>query len=498
MPLLSAFTPFGQLEFSSEPSTAEKIYRSLKAGYRHPETGEQTIDTSDGTHQEAKLYGWSIAIANASQVLQAAGNELRPERSYAQLEAHEHWYKLTPGPEESIAERRAALAAKRKASRGPRYEAMVDALHTLLGASFLAYRPIGVDVDANEDVSYPRFPAQGPGIFRRPDLPAKSVRLLTAITHPGVFGICDEYALANHSAHLSLDADSLLGQSFEGDGRRIARAAFELRRASIEVTGVLVAKVYAHAGTFGTTGVPIGVPLARSEPFSVQGLALAFAMIELVFAGPNRIVLVDGHHYFLVLEYTGGSPGRFLEVGVDDSTPTHAGNSAIVLANAWSSFAGHDLIFQIKTGFSQEVTYENWSRTQAEINLVRGDVMVVDPGNWGLAEKVTVIDSSGSGPTRTLTACFDEPHSANVYATTGTMPMWTSTKRHVLIVVTAAAAISVAMRAKINALLATVMRGPTTWDIVEPTSPGADTVGPFTLGESPLGAVPIGELSIDP
>jgi hypothetical protein len=79
------------------------------------------------------------------------------------------------------------------------------------------------------------------------------------------------------------------------------------------------------------------------------------------------------------------------------------------------------------------------------------------------------------------------------------MPLWTNSKRHVLIVVKASAAIDAAIVRRIDDLFRRMMRGPTTWAIVQPTTPGAATTGPFAIGDtlgSPLGAVPVESITL--
>jgi hypothetical protein len=328
VPLFSAFTPFGLLDFSSEPSDAEKIYGSLVRAYRDPK-GNPTIDCSPGTHQEAKIYGWSIALANALATVKGAANELRPETSFAQLEAHEEKFGMCPSATDTVVDRRNALAARQKQVRGPRYEAVVDALRTVLGSRFIAYRPMKI----SEAFGYPHTGdvADGPGIFARPDRIAKTVRILDAIA---------------------------------------------------------------------------------------------------------------------------------------------------------------------RVGRQMTLRYENWNRSLVEVILNAGEQICLDPGDWALAERLPILAASGTGTERTITVQCTRAHSAGVFATTGPMPMWINTKRHVLVVVTSEAATSPPLRARVDEVMRRMMRAPTTWSIVQPTTAGASTTGPFRLGTTPLGAAPVQTITI--
>lgn len=328
MPLLSAFTPFGMLDFSSEPSEGERIYDAMVAAYTDSRDGRQAIAICPGTWQEAKVYATAMAIAAARLTLRGAGNELRGETSYALLEAHEWKYSLAPSPTDTVPQRRAALAAKQKLARGPRREAVEEALRAILGDNLIKYRPITVEEAATFD------PSTGPGVFGRADTVDRVVRCKAPI------------------------------------------------------------------------------------------------------AGP---------------------PGA---------------------------------------SFEATVPYENWDVSEPEVVLRKDDRLCVQPENFGLAERVTVTSVAGTGPDRTFTATFTKSHDENCSATAGLLPLWTSTKRFVLIVVASVAALDAETVRRIDELMARVSRACTWWAVVQPSSAGAATAGPFILNVSPLGAVPVGTVTI--
>jgi len=495
MPVLSCFTSFGFLEFSSAPSECEKVYRSLVSSYRDPVTGKPTFDLSIGTHKEAVIFGWANAIAAARVTLRRAAAELRAETAYSMLEQQEKRYGMSPDVDDTVVQRQAALAAKQKAARGPRYEAVWDGLSAILGSSLIAYRPIKV----TEAEAYPPTIQESQGIFRRPDAVAKSVRILTAITRVGE-RMGDEYAVSNQDDSSSLSAPTIgAGQSFTGDGAVLTSAMFYVKKTGTP-GGDMVAKVYAHAGTFGTNSIPTGAPLAVSETLEAADLSASYAETTFRFFGKNQIDLTSGTNYVVTIEFTqtSGGGGTFIDVGADSSAPTHPGNMSTLTSGVWTD-APFDFIFRVSTTLKMNVFYENWNRSLVEELIVPGDILCVDPGNLGLVERVTVLASEGSGTTRKFTAAFQKPHSAGCYATDGPMPLWSNTKRHVLVVVTAAASVDPKMVRRINELFKRIMRGPTTWAIVQPTTVGAGTVGPFTIGTttgSPLGAVPLESITL--
>lgn len=510
MPLLSCFTAAGGfLEFSSAPSECEKVYRALVASYRDPRTGQMTLDLSVGTHKEAVLFGWANAIAAARVVLRRAAAELRPETSYCFLEEQERKFGLTPGPEDTVAQRQLALAAKQKAARGPRREAVDEALRAILGDDLVAYRP----VTTAEAEAYPAAPLVGPGIFRRPDAVAKSIRLLSSAARINYLLILDAnsdadgpeaaaYASGNVDIDVQLYAGSFVGAAMTfspSSGGYVGTIGF-LAKQSGAPPGDIFAKIYAHVGEFGETGTP-GALLATSEAYPASNLGVDYTyMPRFYFYGENRIFLEPGKRYVVTVEYANGDAGNKVLVGASTSKAA-AGNGVLLTGATWTAAAAYDLDFSVKTGgMLMTVPYENWNRALVEERVVRGDVLLVDPGDWGLAERVWVTDSSvDADGVRYLTAEFHRPHTVGALATTGPTPLWANSKRHVLIVVKSDAALDPATVARVNERMRSMARGPTTWAIVRPTTPGAATVGPFAVGTtsgSPLGAVPVEQITI--
>lgn len=138
------------------------------------------------------------------------------------------------------------------------------------------------------------------------------------------------------------------------------------------------------------------------------------------------------------------------------------------------------------------VSYQNLDPTLGEAHLNAGDVVMVQPENTGAAEKLIVAAVQGSGSTRQFQATFTKAHDIGSVVTTANWPSMWSTRRFALIVVVAAAAIDPERRRKVDVLMHKMARSVSQWAIVQPTTPGALTVGPFSL-PSPLGAVPLGQ-----
>ncbi len=143
------------------------------------------------------------------------------------------------------------------------------------------------------------------------------------------------------------------------------------------------------------------------------------------------------------------------------------------------------------TGVPLWVAYQNVDAVSAPITLGAGDVVMVQPGNSAEAERVAVTAVRLILGVRMFQATFTRAHDVGAVVTTQNWPYWRSTKRFDFIVVKAAAAVDAESRRKVDSFLQRVSRAVTRWAIVEPSSPGALTIGPLGVG-SPVGCVPVG------
>jgi hypothetical protein len=173
MPLFSAFTPFGLLDFSSQDSDAEKAYRELKANY-----GEEAFDYTIGTEHEADVYATAMAIGAAKATIRRAGNQHNPATAFELLPAHEAAFGLVPARGASLASRQAAAAARNRVLRGSRPEAIQEALEGVLGSDLLAIRVLTV---AESDQWPTSIVDAGPGLYSDPRKPLKFIKLLDPV-----------------------------------------------------------------------------------------------------------------------------------------------------------------------------------------------------------------------------------------------------------------------------------------------------------------------------
>lgn len=131
MPRYSAFTPYGMFRFSAEPSTAEKIYQSM----RESQGGDDGPFREFG-YQGAKLYAQSMGLARVNEYYQRIRDQHNSSKTTFLLSEMEEQYGITPDTSRTEAARRAKLSSRKKAGRA--LEANVRAgLAELLGSDFI-------------------------------------------------------------------------------------------------------------------------------------------------------------------------------------------------------------------------------------------------------------------------------------------------------------------------------------------------------------------------
>jgi len=167
--------------------------------------------------------------------------------------------------------------------------------------------------------------------------------------------IVDSYSEANqddlgalYNVHPTANAwPSAQYQSFTGNGRVLHSCKFYLQ--SKGSPGNLIARLYAHTGTFGTSSAPTGAALDSSDLVDADGIR--DDALELVtFSGFSGYMLVNGTKYCIVIE---GYDGTWTEttvgviVGRDGSSPTHGGNPGYYANSAWNVNATKDNCFYV-------------------------------------------------------------------------------------------------------------------------------------------------------
>lgn len=176
MPFLSAFTPFGLLDCSSEVPAAEQIYEALKNAY-----GIGYV-VKDGTHMGARCYALAMMFARLASELERGANQRDPLLTTEMMPALERQYRVAVRPSDTRYWRRRLLAAKYLAAKGATPQNVLLALTTLLGSDLIAiYSPA-------EDGTYiaePTDPSSGPGLFMRDDFVEKRFSLIDPVATLG-------------------------------------------------------------------------------------------------------------------------------------------------------------------------------------------------------------------------------------------------------------------------------------------------------------------------
>lgn len=156
---------------------------------------------------------------------------------------------------------------------------------------------------------------------------AQCASLMTASSKPTV--VVDSYSETNRNTDFSpfhSATNNYLGQTFQASLSGYLMTFKFYLKLNGTPTGTMLAKLYAHTGTFGTNGQPTGSALATSDYVQVSILSTSLALITFTFSTPYK--LVSGTNYCLLLDGTSitGDVSNYVAWGEDTTSPTHAGN----------------------------------------------------------------------------------------------------------------------------------------------------------------------------
>ena len=209
------------------------------------------------------------------------------------------------------------------------------------------------------------------------------------------------------------NTNTRVGQSFSvgANGKFLSRVHVRLKKVG-SATGNLVAKLYAHTGSFGSTGTPSGAALATSVNIDVSKLTTSYAETEIGFE--TQYYMTASTNYFLSIEYTGTATDYVHVEG--DSTGTHAGNLA-TYNGSWSAQAAEDLNFKAFTnarlyglngeifrGITHEITIDGGSGTWSAVETVTwsggsGQMLAINNTTATSATKMWIQLLTGVAPT---------------------------------------------------------------------------------------------------
>lgn len=255
--------------------------------------------------------------------------------------------------------------------------------------------------------------------FTGSDTESNDLQYNVQISTDNDFVSIDGYDYSNRDTQFILGTGNRrIGQSFTGNGSVIANATFLLKIASGSPAGNITVSIYAHSGTFGTSSVGTGSALATSDPVSASVLTSSFTPLAFSFSGGNQITLTSGTRYVAAVEYYDGTTS--LNVGVDQTSSSHSGNTSFYDGATWDFDNAYDLPFSIATtGFA---ILDKVSGTDSGFaNTVTGGD--TDPFNAG--EKVSFTVQAGDAlafGTYYWRARAIDPSGSNTYSS------WTTTR----------------------------------------------------------------------
>jgi len=180
MPIPSAFTS-GSLVASSQPTHAERIYRSLINSMG----GQYSKEI--GSRSEAWCYATAMAMGRVRNTFDRVRNQMDPRLAVELLPVWEDKLGIVPGSVDTITDRQDAVALKHDRGRVGTYNAITVALDAVLGSEFVAYLPSVPQSNSTSPSTANIFPSfasiaggNGPYNFLAPTTTVKLVRLTQA------------------------------------------------------------------------------------------------------------------------------------------------------------------------------------------------------------------------------------------------------------------------------------------------------------------------------
>lgn len=173
----------------------------------------------------------------------------------------------------------------------------------------------------------------------------------------------DNYPISNYGSGVSVDGtNKYWGASFANTIESVLDSIKVYLIKTGNPTGSVYIKVYAHTGTYGSGGLPTGAALATSDAIPVASLRTAHTssadigtrLVNFFFSAANRITLSADTKYCFSIFYNDADSANYLGLGVDDSSPTHAGNAFYSTdGSSWTANGSVDPIFYVYSSTSQ-------------------------------------------------------------------------------------------------------------------------------------------------
>lgn len=161
--------------------------------------------------------------------------------------------------------------------------------------------------------------------------------------------IIDSYSETNRDNVFSIPTATrtAIAQSFLcTNAVSLDKAIFYLQGKALS-SGTLVAKLYAHSGSMGSSSIPTGSVLATSSSINASSLdTTGYNLVTFTFPDVERVPLLASTNYCIALEAVGGSTSNNTNVGCDGSSTSHSGNAAD-FTGSWTAFNTFDFCFYV-------------------------------------------------------------------------------------------------------------------------------------------------------
>lgn len=192
------------------------------------------------------------------------------------------------------------------------------------------------------------------------------------------------------------------GQGFSVGANAVfpRRAKFYLKKTG-SPTGAITVNLYAHTGTFGSTGTPTGAAILASATYDARYLDTAYREVEFAFQSNDPADLLSAStNYFVTVEYSGGDVSNYVQVQGLATTGTHGGNRAET-SGSWSAAANDDLRFSVETVAQlYEIPGDVFRGPthQIAVDTPTGTFQAVEPVTWsGGTGQMLAINSPTAG-----------------------------------------------------------------------------------------------------
>jgi hypothetical protein len=135
MPQFSIWAPFGLLQYTSGPPTAETVYDAMLAS----EGAGAAFANDWDSIQQMRNYARAMVFAGAKSQTDRAKNNQHPNTATELLAELERDYGVVPLDGQSLDERRAAVTARKRVVEGAAENVIEAQLTALLGGDFVSY-----------------------------------------------------------------------------------------------------------------------------------------------------------------------------------------------------------------------------------------------------------------------------------------------------------------------------------------------------------------------